>query len=117
MILGWVTLGVVLAAVIATFVPSDFFYHWLGPTPGGLVATMLGASVIEVCSEGSAPLAFEIYRQTTALGNTFAFLMAGVATDYTELGLIGSNMGWKAALWLLAVDLPLIFIFGLLLNI
>ncbi len=116
MILGWVTLGVVLAAVIATFVPSDFFYRWLGPTPRGLAATMLGASVIEVCSEGSAPLAFEIYRQTAALGNTFAFLMAGVATDYTELGLIGSNMGWKTALWLLAVNLPLIFICGLLLN-
>ena len=116
MILGWVTLGVVLAAMIATFVPSDFFYRWLGPTPRGLVVTMLGASVIEVCSEGSAPLAFEIYRQTIALGNTFAFLMAGVATDYTELGLIGSNMGWKTALWLLAINLPLIFIMGLLLN-
>lgn len=116
MILGWVTLGVVLAAVIATFVPSDFFYRWLGPTPRGLAATMLGASVIEVCSEGSAPLAFEIYRQTAALGNTFAFLMAGVATDYTELGLIGSNMGWKTSLWLLAMNLPLIFILGLVLN-
>jgi uncharacterized membrane protein YraQ (UPF0718 family) len=78
---------------------------------------MLGASVIEVCSEGSAPLAFEIYRQTAALGNTFAFLMAGVATDYTELGLIASNMGWKTAGWLLAINLPLIFILGLLLNL
>ncbi len=116
MILGWVTLGVVLAAVIATFIPSHFFYQWLGPSPKGLALTMLGASVIEVCSEGSAPLAFEIYRQTAALGNTFAFLMAGVATDYTELGLIGSNMGWKTAGWLLAINLPLIFILGLLLN-
>ena len=116
MIVGWVTLGVVLAALIAAYVPPRFFYHWLGPTPIGLAGTMFGSTLIEVCSEGSAPLAFEIYRQTHALGNVFAFLMAGVATDITELGLVGSNLGWRVVGWILLTNIPMIYLWGLFLN-
>jgi hypothetical protein len=37
---------------------------------------ILAASIIEVCSEGTSPLAFEIFNKTAALGNPFVFLMA-----------------------------------------
>ncbi len=46
---------------------------------------------MEVCSEGAAPFfhfGSGIYRQPGALGNSFVFLMAGVVTDYTEIGLL-----------------------------
>ena len=74
------------------------------------------ATVIEICSEGSSPMAFEIFRQTGAFGNSFVFLMAGVATDYTEIGLIWSNIGKKAALWLPVITLPQILILGYVFN-
>ena len=32
-----------------------------------------------------------------ALGNSFAFLMGGVVTDYTELGALWSNIGRRTA--------------------
>jgi len=44
-------------------------------------------------------------------------LMAGVATDYTEIGLIWSNIGKKSALWLPAITVPQILILGYLFNI
>jgi uncharacterized membrane protein YraQ (UPF0718 family) len=70
-----------------------------------------------VCSEGSSPLAFEIYSQSGAFGNSFTFLMAGVATDYTEIGLIWSNIGKKAALWLPIITVPQILVLGYLFNV
>ena len=93
------------------------FSRFLGPTTLGLLATLLVATVIEVCSEGSAPMAFEIFRQTGALGNSFVFLMAGVATDYTEIGLLWHNVGRKTALWLPVVAVPQVVILGIIANV
>ena len=116
MVLWWIMLGAFFSSLAAAYVPSDLFRNYMGPTITGLLVTLLLATVIEICSEGSAPLAFEIFRQTGALGNSFVFLMAGVVTDYTEIGLLWSNIGWRAALWLPAIAVPQTIILGLIAN-
>ncbi len=116
MTLGWTVFGLVMASLSNAFVPTDWFHRFLGPSAMGLCGTLALATVLEVCSEGTSPLAFEIYRQTGAFGNAVAFLMGGVVTDYTEIGLIWQNIGRRTALWLLAVSLPQVFLLGLLLN-
>jgi uncharacterized membrane protein YraQ (UPF0718 family) len=88
----------------------------MGPTLLGLLVTLALATIIEVCSEGSSPLAFEIYRQTGAIGNSFVFLMAGVATDYTEIGLLWVNVGRRTAIWMPIVSVPQVILIGYLLN-
>jgi len=117
MVLWWLFIGMMLAALIRAFVPEDMFMMLLGPTLLGLLATLVFATIIEVCSEGSSVLAFELYSKTGAFGNSFTFLMAGVATDYTEIGLIWSNIGRKAAIWLPIITVPQIFLFGYLFNV
>lgn len=117
MVLWWVLIGMTLASFGRAFVPTHIFHQYMGPTALGLIITLIAATIIEVCSEGSSPLAFEIYRQTGAFGNSFVFLLAGVATDYTEIGLIWSNIGRKAALWLPIITVPQILILGYLLNL
>lgn len=117
MTLGWVQLGLVLGSVLGLWVPHHVFEQWMGPTPAGLACTLGAASIIEVCSEGTAPLAYELFRHTGALGNAFAFLMAGVITDYTELAAVWTTIGRRTVLWLLAVALPLVFGLGLILNL
>ncbi len=117
MILWWLIIGVSLASLSATFIPSFIFQKYMGPTVLGFLVTLGLATVLEVCSECSSPLAFEIFRQTGALGNSLVFLMAGVATDYTEIGLIWQNIGRKAALWLPAIAVPQIILWGILANI
>lgn len=116
MILGWVTFGIFLASLAQAYIPSHLFQRYLGPGFPGLLTTLAFATVLEVCSEGTAPLAFEIYRQTQALGNSFVFLSAGVLTDYTEIGLVWSNLGRRTALWMIAVGVPQILILGYLFN-
>ena len=116
MVLGWLQLGLILSAVIGAVVPHQVFLRWLGPTPGGLALTLAAATAIEVCSEGSAPIAFELYRHTGALGNAFAFLMAGVVTDFTELGALWTIVGRRTVFWLLIVSLPLVLVLAAVLN-
>lgn len=117
MLLWWLLVGLIIASFIGAFVPAHIFSHYLGPTIPGLLLTLLFATVIEVCSEGSAPVAFEIFKKTGAIGNPFVFLMAGVATDYTEIGLIWTTIGKKTAIWLPIVTVPQIILFGVLFNI
>ena len=117
MVLGWLQLGLALSALAGGLVPHSIFGRFLGPSTGGLLLTLLIATVMEVCSEGTAPLAFELYRHTGALGNAFSFLMAGVVTDYTELGALWMNIGRRTVLWLLVVTLPLVVGIGLFLNL
>lgn len=117
MVLWWLLIGMIMAALARAYVPQHFFMNFMGPTFMGLMVTLLFAIIIEVCSEGSSPLAFEIFRQTGAFGNSFVFLMAGVATDYTEIGLIWSNIGRRAALWLPVITVPQILILAYFYNI
>jgi uncharacterized membrane protein YraQ (UPF0718 family) len=117
MVLWWLIIGMLMASFARAYIPNHLFIEYMGPTFIGLLVTLFFATIIEVCSEGSSPLAFEIFNQTGAFGNSFTFLMAGVATDYTEIGLIWHNIGKKAAIWLPIITVPQILILGYLFNI
>jgi len=116
MVLPWILIGIVLGSLVAAFVPDHIFHHYFGPTLLGLLITLALATVLEVCSEGTSPLAFTIYQQTGAFGNAFAFLMGGVVTDLTEIGLVWKNLGPRTALWMLAISLPQVILLGWIFN-
>lgn len=116
MVLWWIFIGILAAALIGAYVPAHWFMQYLGPNALGIALTLLFATVIEVCSEGTSPVAFEIFNKTGVLGNPFVFLMAGVATDYTEIGILWSNIGRRTAIWLPVVTVPQIVLFAILLN-
>jgi uncharacterized membrane protein YraQ (UPF0718 family) len=117
MVLWWILMGFILASLASAYIPPHIFQKFLGPTLIGLLITLAFAAILEVCSEGTAPLSFEIYRQTGAFGNSFVFLMAGVATDYTEVGLVWMNLGKKTALWMIVICVPQILLLGWLFNL
>ncbi len=117
MILWWILIGLGLASLVGAYIPQNIFQNYMGPTVLGMLVTLIVATILEVCSEGTAPLAFEIYRQTAALGNAFVFLMAGVVTDYTEIGLLYFNVGKRVAIWLPIIAVPQVIAFGFLANL
>ena len=116
MVLWWILIGILAAALIGAYVPAHWFMQYLGPDTSGMLLTLLFATVLEVCSEGTSPIAFEIFNKTGALGNAFIFLMAGVATDYTEIGLLWTNIGKRTAIWLPIVTVPQILLLGYVLT-
>lgn len=116
-VIRWTFFGLVLAGAIRAFVPMDDFATWFGPTFAGLWLTLLATTIIEVCSEGSTPIAADLMNRADAPGNTFTFLMAGVATDYTEVMTIRETASsWKLALFLPLVTVPQVMVVGFILN-
>lgn len=117
MVVRWLLVGIVLAVLVRAFVDPALFQQWFGPSLLGLGATLVAATVLEVCSEGATPLAADIFSRAAAPGNAFSFLMAGVSTDYTELMSIKDTSGsWRIALALPLLTLPQIIVAGLLMN-
>jgi len=116
-IIKWLLLGVVIAASINAFVPPDLFKGLFGPTLAGLFLTVVVATIIETCSEGSAPIAGTLFNAASAPGNAFAFLMAGVATDYTEIMVIREfTKSWKLAFLLPLLTVPQVIFIGWIMN-
>lgn len=118
MIIKWLLFGTIIAAALRAYVPPEMFADWLGPTVAGLFITLLFATIIEICSEGSAPVAGEIVTNANAPGNGFTFLMAGVATDYTEIMAVKEFTGrWMIALALPLITVPQVLLIGFLMNL
>ncbi len=116
-VIRWGLFGILLASAIRAAVPPEQFAAWFGATMTGLWLTLLAATVIEVCSEGTVPVAADLMNRAGAPGNGFTFLMAGVSTDYTEIMSIrDTTASWKIALFLPLVTLPQIIAIGVVLN-
>ncbi len=116
-VIRWLLIGVLLASLIRVFVDDAVFHEYFGPSMLGLVATMVAATIIEVCSEGATPIAGDIFNRAAAPGNSFAFLMAGVSTDYTEIAVLKSQTrSWKIALFLPLITLPQILLIAIIVN-
>lgn len=118
MVLRWLLFGIVLASAIRTFINLELYQTLFGPTLIGLGMTLIAATIIEVCSEGSTPIAADLMTRARAPGNSFAFLMTGVATDYTEvMSIKDTTRSWKIALFLPLITLPQVIVIGWILNL
>lgn len=116
-VIRWALFGLVLAGLIRALIPEDAFATWFGATMAGLWLTLLATTLIEVCSEGATPIAADLLNRAGAPGNAFTFLMAGVATDYTEvMSIQQTTKSWKIALFLPLITVPQIVFIGAILN-
>ncbi len=116
-VIRWSMFGLILAGLIRALVPEEAFATWFGATMAGLWLTLLATTVIEVCSEGSTPIAADLMNRAGAPGNSFTFLMAGVATDYTEvMSIRDTTRSWRIALFLPLITVPQVMLIGAVLN-
>ena len=104
-VVRWLLLGILLAAILRVVLDVDQFESLFGPTLIGLLATVFTATILEVCSEGTTPIAADIFNRANAPGNGFAFLMAGVATDYTEIMVLKDTTNSLKICFVFAVNL------------
>ncbi len=116
-IVKWMFVGIILIGLLRISMDLNMFQTLFAPTFLGLMITLLAATIIEVCSEGLAPIAADLINRAGAPGNGFTFLMAGVSTDYTEImGIKETTKSWKIALFLPLVTVPQIIFLGLFMN-
>ena len=106
-----------MAGLVRAFISPEQFGTYFGPTLAGLGLTVLVATILEVCSEGSTPIAADLLTRANAPGNSFAFLMTGVSTDYTEIMVLRETTNsWKVALFLPLLTVPQVILIAWLIN-
>lgn len=118
MVIRWILFGVILAGLVRAFMTPEMFSDYFGASLMGLGLTLIAATIMEVCSEGSTPIAADLLTRANAPGNSFAFLMTGVSTDYTEVMVLREATGsWKLALFLPLLSVPQVVLIAWLINV
>ena len=86
--------GIVVAGLIMTAVPPDLLAAWAqGPLAMLLV---LGVSVpMYVCATASTPIALALIYAGVSPGTALVFLLAGPASNFAGLALVGRELGWR----------------------
>ena len=92
----WLVVGVLLSAIIESWIPTD----WIQSISGlGLFAAMLVMLVVSlplyVCATASVPIAAALVISGLPPAAALVFLMAGPATNITTIGAIHARFGTK----------------------
>lgn len=94
----WFGLGILLAAAITIFLPSDL----AGMIPGGGLAAMLAMLVVSlpmyVCATASTPIAAALALKGFSPGALLVFLLAGPATNAATVIMVGRMLGKRSAI-------------------
>lgn len=113
---GVLVLGSAIAAVIQVFVPREVIVG-LGQGPiTSILAMMLLAAVVSICSTVDSFFALS-FASTFTSGSLVAFLVFGPMIDLKAIGLMLSIFKARAIVYLFALAAQLTFLFTLFINL
>lgn len=93
----WLIIGLVIAAAITVFIPDGFFTFFAGYPLLSMIAVVIVAVPMYVCSTGSIPIALSLMLKGLSPGAAFVLLMAGPAANFASIIIVGKSLGKKAA--------------------
>ncbi|MEE4246431.1 MAG: SO_0444 family Cu/Zn efflux transporter [Kangiellaceae bacterium] len=89
---GWLIIGMLVAAIIQTYVPSDWFAQWGSGVSAMLVMAVVGIPMY-ICASASTPIAAGFLAAGLSPGAVLVFMLAGPATNIGTLGIIKKELG------------------------
>lgn len=113
---GWLTVGLIIAAVITVYVPDDFFGVFGDKPLLSMLAVLVIAIPMYVCATGSIPIALSLMLKGLSPGTALVLLMAGPAANFASFALISREMGRKSASVYLASIIIGALAFGLAID-
>ena len=87
--------GLVIAGLIAYFVPDNFFTIFKGNTLLSMLLILIFAVPMYVCATGSIPIAIALMLKGMSPGTALVLLMAGPAANIASMMVIGKVLGKK----------------------
>jgi hypothetical protein len=114
----YLTVGLLLAAILKAFIPTQWVSGYLGedaPFNPVLMAIPI-AAVVELCSEGFSIFAGQLHEMGATLPVVFIVVLVGVTTDFTELSVILGKFGKRCAIAYLITATVLAVVFALLIQ-
>lgn len=114
---GHFMFGVIIAGLIAFFIPDNFFADttFNNGIAGMLLMIIIGIPMY-ICSTSSIPIAVSLIMKGISPGVAFVFLAVGPATNAASLAIIANALGKKTAIYYVAVISILSIAFGYLLD-
>lgn len=88
----WLAIGLLFAATVKTFIPTDFLTQYGSGLPAMLLMIALSIPMY-ICATASTPIAAGFMMAGVSPGTALVFMMAGPATNISTLGVIKNEMG------------------------
>lgn len=93
---GWFFAGLLLAGIIAAFIPADVMTRYLGGgLPSMLIMLVVGIPMY-ICATASTPVAAALILKGVSPGAALVFLLVGPATNVTSLSVLFGLLGRRA---------------------
>lgn len=113
----YLVVGLVLAALLGMWLPTNYFHDiaWVQGI-GGMLLMLAIATPLYICTTASVPVAASLVAAGMPVGTALVFLMAGPATNITTLLLVWRALGRRVTLIYLGVVVVMSVLLGLLFS-
>jgi len=88
----WLAIGIVLAGVVATWVPPQALAEWGSGLPAMLLMLLVGIPMY-ICATASTPVAAALMLAGISPGTVLVLLLAGPATNLATLAVLRKELG------------------------
>jgi len=111
----WLMIGLGIAAMVKTYVPTEFLTQWGNGFMAFVVMALIGVPMY-ICALASTPIAAGLLFSGVSPGATLVFMLVGPATNIATIGLVRNELGNRALAAYLASVIGVGFAFGYLTN-
>lgn len=115
-VVGWMLLGVVVAAVIQVLIPGFILDAVFGPPLQAMLVMLVIGVPLYICAEASTPMAAALILKGVNPGAALVFLLAGPATNIGSVGLLVRQLGKRTVVIYLTSIAVVSVLMGLGLN-
>ncbi|HEY7745689.1 MAG TPA: SO_0444 family Cu/Zn efflux transporter [Desulfuromonadales bacterium] len=112
----WLLLGILVAGVLAWWLPDDFFVRHLGGEFSSLLIMLVVGIPLYICASASTPVAAAMVLKGLSPGAALVFLLAGPATNAATITVVTRFWGRRDTVVYLAAIAGCSLFFGWLLN-
>lgn len=95
-IAGWLTIGILLGALIDFIVPENFFMN-MGMVENRIMILLIGIPLY-ICASASTPIAVSLMLKGLSPGSAILFLLVGPATNISNIAVLQKYIGKKGVL-------------------
>jgi uncharacterized membrane protein YraQ (UPF0718 family) len=111
----WLMIGLGIAAMVKTYVPTEFLTQWGDGFMAFVVMALIGVPMY-ICALASTPIAAGLLFSGVSPGATLVFMLVGPATNIATIGLVRNELGNRALAAYLGSVVGVGFGFGYLTN-
>ena len=108
-------IGLFFAAMVETYVATDFLALW-GDSIWAMLVMVLISVPMYICATASTPIAAGLLMSGISPGAVLVFMLAGPATNVATLGVVYKELGNRALAAYLTGVIGMSLVFGALTN-